>query len=59
MKIVKKSISIPEDALKFAKRKAAKISRETGEPENLSSYVRQLIQKDREREEAPELPQAA
>ncbi|HEV2210816.1 MAG TPA: hypothetical protein VG167_18745 [Verrucomicrobiae bacterium] len=51
MKIVKKSISLPKDLFEFAEKKAAQSARESGEPKNVSSYLRRLIAKEREREE--------
>ena len=46
MKIVKKSIALPEDLSKFADKKAAQLAKERGDSApNLSAYIRTLLLK--------------
>lgn len=58
MKIVKKSISLPEDIYKFAVRMARKQARERGGHENVSSYIRELVANDKNRNEQTMVVQA-
>ena len=43
MKMVKKSITLQEDVLKFAEQQAKELARERAEQPNLSAYMRELL----------------
>ena len=51
MKVVKKSISLPEPLFKFAEKKAQKLAKDRGSSTNLSAYLRELVLEDRRRDE--------
>jgi hypothetical protein len=59
MKIVKKSISLPEDLYKFAEKRAAELAGERGSSRNVSQYFRELVAKEREKVAGKLLKQAA
>jgi hypothetical protein len=43
MKIVKKTISLPQDAIDFAEKQAAEVARQKSETPNFSGYIKDLI----------------
>jgi hypothetical protein len=47
MKIVKKSISLPEDIYAFAERQAAKAAKQRGGKVNVSAYLRELVAREK------------
>lgn len=49
MKLIKKSISLPEDIYKFAEQGAAQQAKARGSKPNLSAYMRELLAKERNR----------
>jgi hypothetical protein len=49
MKIVKKSISLPEDLYKFAEKRAAELASDRGSAANVSQYFRELVAREREK----------
>lgn len=51
MKMVKKSITLQEDLLRFADRQAKELARKRAEQPNLSAYLRELLLQAKERSE--------
>lgn len=45
MKIVKKTISLPQDVFQFATQEAARKAKESGSVPNLSAYIREVLLK--------------
>jgi hypothetical protein len=47
MKVVKKSISLPEDLYKFVQERTAKLAKERGAVPNVSQYFSELIAREK------------
>ena len=54
-----KSVTLPKDLAEFAEEKIKRLSKQTGEPANLSKYIRDLIRADKDSENAPIRKKAA
>ena len=49
-KVIRKTISLPEDVLQFAQRRSKTIAAEKSEQPNLSRYLKDLVLDDRKRQ---------
>lgn len=52
LKLIKKSITLPEELYDFAESEAKIIARRTGSPENVSAFMREVLTREKERKEA-------
>lgn len=54
-----RSVTLPKELIEFAESKIKQLSKDSGEPENMSKYVRDLIRSDKESSTKTERKKAA